>query len=537
MLLFRWILTLGKRNSNDLHSRPLHSRFVCSIPAKVQVYIDSEGTIWDVALNQTNISNNNNKFYFIQLVQLTSEPDRFACFTRWGRVGDRGDTRLTDWSDFDRQVYESSGTTVFESKFKTKTKNSWSARGDFQTYAGKYTMLDRDYGEDDADKDDKADGNTGDTSIPECKLEPKIQELVEMIFDREMMEQQLKALNFNANKMPLGKLRKSTITDGYNALKELADVLAVENGAVVNRREIERLSNKFYTVIPHDFGRSIPPLINSQALLKQKLELVESLSEIQATQSLWESPSAPRDSNGNLIHPVDGFYNSLNLNHLVPLDHHAADFEMVKKYVRNTHGDTHDAYALEVMDVFELERATEPERWLAAGCDKMSNRKLLWHGSRLTNFVGILSQGLRIAPPEAPVTGYMFGKGVYFADCVSKSANYCYTDRNYREALMLLCEVALGDMLPLYQASYEADKEVQDANKNSTLGMGRMEPNPAETVTTPEGLEIPFGKVGVREDKKARNRCSLLYNEYIVYNTAQIKFRYLIKMKFNYHRS
>jgi hypothetical protein len=38
------------------------------------------------------------------------------------------------------------------------------------------------------------------------------------------------------------------------------------------------------------------------------------------------------------------------------------------------------------------------------------NRMLLWHGSRLTNWVGILSQGLRIAPPEAPVTGYMFGK-------------------------------------------------------------------------------------------------------------------------------
>lgn len=35
---------------------------------------------------------------------------------------------------------------------------------------------------------------------------------------------------------------------------------------------------------------------------------------------------------------------------------------------------------------------------------------LLWHGSRVSNFVGILSQGLRIAPPEAPVSGYMFGK-------------------------------------------------------------------------------------------------------------------------------
>jgi hypothetical protein len=37
-------------------------------------------------------------------------------------------------------------------------------------------------------------------------------------------------------------------------------------------------------------------------------------------------------------------------------------------------------------------------------------------------------QGLRIAPPEAPVTGYMFGKGIYFADMVSKSANYCCTN-------------------------------------------------------------------------------------------------------------
>lgn len=37
----------------------------------------------------------------------------------------------------------------------------------------------------------------------------------------------------------------------------------------------------------------------------------------------------------------------------------------------------------------------------------VSLRTLLWHGSRLSNWVGILSQGLRVAPPEAPVTGYM----------------------------------------------------------------------------------------------------------------------------------
>ena len=40
--------------------------------------------------------------------------------------------------------------------------------------------------------------------------------------------------------------------------------------------------------------------------------------------------------------------------------------------------------------------------WKKAGFDKLGDgeRMLLWHGSRTTNFAGILKQGLRIAPPE-----------------------------------------------------------------------------------------------------------------------------------------
>jgi poly [ADP-ribose] polymerase len=40
------------------------------------------------------------------------------------------------------------------------------------------------------------------------------------------------------------------------------------------------------------------------------------------------------------------------------------------------------------------------------------------------NFLGILSQGLRIAPPEAPSTGALFGKGLYFADMFGKANSY-----------------------------------------------------------------------------------------------------------------
>jgi hypothetical protein len=109
----------------------------------------------------------------------------------------------------------------------------------------------------------------------------------------------------------------------------------------------------------------------------------------------------------------------------------------------------------------------------------LPNRTMLWHGSRMTNYCGILSQGLRIAPvrlhvecdyccpyviqPEAPVTGYMFGRvrvvggrgkqcvgdvvyqGVYFANSSSKSANYCFTRPDNNVGLLLLCEVGTCD--------------------------------------------------------------------------------------------
>jgi hypothetical protein len=65
---------------------------------------------------------------------------------------------------------------------------------------------------------------------------------------------------------------------------------------------------------------------------------------------------------------------------------------------------------------------------------------MLWHGSRVSNFVGILSQGLRIAPPEAPVSGYLFGKGIYLADMAEKSIHYCRS-HGQDAALILLIEV------------------------------------------------------------------------------------------------
>ena len=69
----------------------------------------------------------------------------------------------------------------------------------------------------------------------------------------------------------------------------------------------------------------------------------------------------------------------------------------------------------QVEDLFVVDRDGESE-----GFKDLGNRQLLWHGSRMTNWVGILSQGLRIAPPEAPMTGYMVCEGLFACRSSSK---------------------------------------------------------------------------------------------------------------------
>lgn len=141
-----------------------------------------------------------------------------------------------------------------------------------------------------------------------------------------------------------------------------------------------------------------------------------------------------------------------------------------------------DCYRLiadQVQDIFRIERNGEKDRFVKSPYAKLkkSDRRLLWHGSRCTNFGGILSQGLRIAPPEAPATGYMFGKGVYLADISSKSANYCAPSISGNVGLLLLCEAELGEpMLELQGADSNAVIIAKANGCIATWGQGTTAP-------------------------------------------------------------
>ena len=192
---------------------------------------------------------------------------------------------------------------------------------------------------------------------------------------------------------------------------------------------------------------------------------------------------------------------------MTPLDPSGSEYQHLEEYLLKTHGSTH-YIKFKVEDIFRIERDGENDRFRNSKFgQRKGDRRLLWHGSRSTNFGGILSQGLRIAPPEAPASGYMFGKGVYLADISSKSAHYTAYHQSNNTGLLLLCEAELGKpMLEMLQQNYHAGEEAAAKNCFSTWGQGRMVPsawksagcihtNLKQTMMVSNEMSLPSGYV------------------------------------------
>ncbi|KXX76020.1 Poly [ADP-ribose] polymerase 2 [Madurella mycetomatis] len=477
------------------------------------VYIDDSGVIYDASLNQTNASHNNNKFYRIQL--LKDPHGNYITWTRWGRVGERGQTQVAAEGSLSEAMRQ------FEKKFKDKSGLNWSQRGQAPK-PGKYAFVERNYSEDSDDEEDGSEDAKGkkkpsDWQPPKCTLHPAIQHLMKLIFNPQYFADAMSSLNYDANKLPLGKLSKATITRGFQALKDLSALIddpaqATSTYGMAYGSAVEHLSNSFYSLIPHAF------------------ELLESLSDMKDAALIMKMEKAGDDD----IHPLDKQYQGLKMQEMTPLDPTSGEFTQLQDYLNGSRGSTH-GHTYKVEAIFRIERDGEKDRFDSSTFGKMSqNRRLLWHGSRCTNFGGILSQGLRIAPPEAPVSGYMFGKGIYLADMSSKSANYCCSYISGGTALLLLCEAELGNpMQELIHASYNAGEDAKKKGMVSTWGQGRTGPSKWKDAgcVHPSLSGIMMPDTSVEPGDTNVPGAGLFYNEYICYDVAQVRLRYLLQVK------
>ncbi|XP_001947212.1 poly [ADP-ribose] polymerase [Acyrthosiphon pisum] len=473
---------------------------------KAHVY-KQNNEVWNANLCLSDVQTGKNSYYKLQLLE-SDNNNRYWVFRSWGRIG-------TTIGGFKTNEHESlqEAKQSFELFYEDQTGNAWRNRNHFVKVPGKKVPVETDYGQDESKTLDSI------SNIP-CKLPEPVQRLIRLLFDVESMKKVMYEFELDLQKMPLGKLSRNQLQQAYTTLNELNSMIDLSDEKK-KRDNVIMATNKFYSLIPHDFGIKTPQLIDSKEILNSKLEMIGSLMEIQIAYSMMDS----KTSEDSMLHPLDTHYMKLNCA-IDVLHSDMNEFNIIQQYIMNTHAETHSSYSLNIKDVFKVVRSGEEKRFKPF--KKLHNRKLLWHGSRITNFAAILSQGLRIAPKEAPVTGYMFGKGIYFADMVSKSANYCMASHGNNTGLLLLCEVALGNM-DEYKASEYIEK--LPPGKHSCMGIGRTKPNPAESLFIEDKIEVPLGK----PISSNINDTSLLYNEFIVYDISQVKLRYLVKVDFNFN--
>ena len=440
----------------------------CPLASSYHVFSDSDG-VWDTMLNQADLKKNNNKFYIIQLLEKDSGQD-FRVWTRWGRVGENGQSNLYPPPTETSSLSIENAKKQFANKFRDKTKNIWEERKFFVKQAGKYDMVALDYCQQESTsaiiKDEEP--------LLDSVLPLEVQQLVKLVCSLQTMEKAVMELQYDTKKVPLGKLTPEQITAGYRALNVVSECV---NKGLREGDELTEACNIFYTRIPHVSGRSKLPLLTSKEMVKEKIQLLEALQDIEVALRLLGGSCA----GGNL---VDENYNRLQVNiQPVPAGVLRATIE---SSILSTHADTHSQYRMAVEDLFSLGKPSETENFMDCG-----NKQLLFHGSRLSNWAGILGQGLRIAPPEAPVTGYMFGKGeklsalcllcsapdvgVYFADMSSKAANYCFPSRSQPHGLLLVCEVSTGVARELVQADPRADKLLKGGETRRPILCGLAE--------------------------------------------------------------
>lgn len=447
--------------------------------------------LYSAVLGLTDIKKNKNSYFTLQVLESDKNQlhKSFWLFNSWGRTGtDIGDSKVEPCRS------AAAACAKFEELYREQTGNKWCSEY-FKKFPGKFYPVEVNYSDDIITYTNVA-----------SRLSHEVEELMKLLFNVQNMKRAMQSFQLDLEKMPLGKLSVRQLQSAYTTLSDLED--AFYNGAF--KSEVMGLSNKFYTQIPHNFGLAKAPIIDTLEKINDKRDMVDSLLDIESAFAIMTQTQADNQD----VNSFDAYYQKLNAD-IEALNCNSKDFQLIQQYTQNTqvHG-----YKLQVDEVFKVNRRGERQRYKPF--EHLHNRMLLWHGSSLTNFVSIISNGLKISPQA---NGSMFGRGVYFADMVSKSAQYC-RGANNNSILLALSEVALGNMLELNQAKNIVQPP---PGKNSVKGVGQTQPDPQLNHVRPDGVIIPLGKplIGGQRGYGALN-----YNEYIVYNEAQINMQYLVKM-------
>ena len=461
------------------------------VEAKPSEYEDK---YYAVTLNYTNVQNNNNKFYIIQLLQ-DIHTKKFGVLYRWGRIGFFGQVNYVIYQTFEE------AREAFLIKLQGKLEYGYI----------KIKMQNKIKQEKNNDELDKNDDG----------LEKPLANLIRLIFDLKSVNQQIMKIGYDSDKIPLGQLSPEVISQGYKFLKNLENIIGnINDKKSINSKEIYDLSSKYFTIIPHNFGMNNMHkfVINSQERIKEENELLDSIKNIKIVSGILQ-----KANNNNKEKNEISLKEKLNefKYDVAYVSKEENIYSIIDKYLSKSN-EIKNSPKIKLIDLFSVKEKN------SINITNNKNKKLLWYGIRIQNFANVFKSGLSLPPPEAPIYSYMFGKGIYFSDVAIKSFYNSHPQNNI--GLMLLCEVDLGNIEERLKADVNLPNSLEQG-KNSVKVLGMNYPDEKGSYFDENGIEIPLGDILINHDENKKTYFG--FNEYIVYNLDQIKIKYILKVQFD----
>jgi poly [ADP-ribose] polymerase len=398
-------------------------------------------------LQVTDIKTNRNKYYAIELHQAGGQ---FRVFTHYGRTDDLETNPDAGQKETRYFASGSEAQANYDSIYREKTgaAKGYKEVSLASSKIGSQKARGTASGQVDAKTMQKI-GGTGAAKkvvVKESELHPKLQEIVSYIYEEatEALTTTVAAkITANGIETPLGVLTVGQIERGEKILAELYQHFQSKRP---KQTEMERLSGEFFTTIPHRIGRTRAAVqaavIDTLAEFEQKQETLQLMKDMltvngEAGDVLYD---AEVDKKAQALKCQIGFVepNSSTFRELADM--------VIRSQVKSK--------SVRVKNIFSLCRDDEWDIF----AKKIDNQRHLFHGSRIKNWVGILSRGILM--PKIVVSmgvqrtdaGWL-GNGMYFGDAACTSAFYTTAGKRGTR-LMAIARVALGKMKDYHKITY-----------------------------------------------------------------------------------
>lgn len=426
----------------------------------------------ETMLVMVDTKNNNNKFYHVTL------QDDNTVTKRWGRVGAEGavSTDRTGKNGYDRAIaskqkkgYKVSPITNTGVTVTTKGGNH------LPEIAQKYLAKD--------------------------PTDTTIQDLINRLVTsnaHQILEQsggQIKVDEDGTVKTALGIVDLPAINEARTILTKLQN----------NTRNKDGLLENYLTLIPQNIGYRAgwaDNFLKAENFAKQA-DFLKQLEDAVQWRNTTQAANNTDEDDFNIEDHAGIFRMKL-----AQLSDSGKEFDRINKKFLSTRSNMHNSRNLRLKRVFAVEDKPESIEAYDKALANFGNEKELWHGTKTSNLLSILTRGLFVpgAGDGIPVTGRLFGNAVYHSDISTKSLGYSNNfwsggARADQNVFMLLNSVVMGhEFVPQYWNS----SSLHHAHK----GVGKS--------------GKPYQSISVKG-----GTCGVINNEMMIWDVNNINIRFL----------